>query len=57
MKSGNSGSSSDGCGCLGLVLGCLFLWALLFGVTVNGRHYGIHTCSCERGVEIDRGTP
>ncbi len=44
-------SSGGGCGCLSLVVFCLLIWALLFGVTVNGTHYGI-TCSMARGVEV-----
>lgn len=38
-------------GCLGTVIWCLLFWALLFGVTWHGRHYGI-TCSCDKGVEV-----
>lgn len=47
-----SDSSSGGCGCFGLILTILALWALLFGVTYKGQHYGINGCSCERGVEV-----
>lgn len=50
-QSGNSGG--DGClGCVTLILACLAAWALLFGVTVGGRHYQIVDCSTERGVEV-----
>ncbi len=47
-------NSGSGCGCFGLVLGVLALWALIFGVTVNGKHYGISGCSVDSGVKIDR---
>lgn len=55
------GSSSkkkvgDGCGCLGIVFFGIVMWALLFGVTVGDRHYGIG-CSTDRGVEVKWGTP
>lgn len=50
-QSGNSGG--DGClGCITLILACIAFWALLFGVTVGGRHYQIVDCSTERGVEV-----
>lgn len=38
-------------GCLAIVLACVALWALLFGVTWNGKTHGI-SCSCARGVEV-----
>ena len=50
-------SDNDGCtvrvgwGCLPLVLLVFLGWALLFGVTWNGKHHGI-SCSRARGVEI-----
>lgn len=46
--------NSEGPGCFTFVLGVIALWALLFGVTVGGKHYGLRSCSCDRGVEIDR---
>ncbi len=51
-RSENS-SSGCGCGCVGIIFGVLFIWALLFGVTINGTHYGLSGCSQSRGVEID----
>jgi len=42
----------SGGGCLGTILLVIVAWALLFGVTVDGKHYGM-SCSCERGVGID----
>ena len=41
-----------GCGCLSPILGFLLIWALLFGVTVGGRHYFID-CSCAHGVSVE----
>ena len=43
--------SSNGGSCLGCVLFIFVMWAVLFGVTWNGIHYGIE-CSSEHGVEI-----
>ena len=49
-----SDESNSGIGCLPLILGILAIWAVCFGVTVDGKHYGLKGCSCDRGVEIDR---
>lgn len=38
-------------GCIGCVLTVIVLWALLFGVTYGGKHYGL-SCSCANGVEV-----
>ena len=46
----NNGNSSGG-GCLRVILLVLVLWALIFGVTWNGRHYEIG-CSCDKGVHV-----
>jgi len=52
MSDKTSMSGSAGCGgCLGCVVFVLLAWALLFGITIGGIHYGI-SCSTERGVEI-----
>ncbi len=40
-------------GCLGVIAMVLFVWALLFGVTYEGKHYGI-SCSRDRGVEVEK---
>lgn len=40
-----------GHGCFGFVVFCAVLWALCFGVTVGGVHYGTR-CSEARGVEV-----
>lgn len=56
MTSSNSGSSGGGgCGCFSSVLFLLLMWALLFGVSVDGKHYGIG-CSCDDGVSVDSGS-
>ncbi len=38
-------------GCVTTILAILLLWALLFGVTIGGRHYKL-SCSKDKGVEI-----
>ena len=38
-----------------IILGCILLWAFLFGVTVDGKHYGFNGCSESRGVGFDWG--
>lgn len=45
--------SGSGCGCIGLALGIVALWALVFGVTIGGHHYGISGCDVEHGVKVD----
>lgn len=50
MNDGDGG----GMGCVSTILVCVLAWALLFGVTVSGKHYGLKDCSCARGVEIDK---
>jgi hypothetical protein len=49
----HTGSSGGGCGCLSIILFVMLVWALVFGVTIDGRHYGI-SCSMARGVEVSR---
>ena len=45
--------NTGGCGgCLTTILVIIFIWALLFGVTIDGKHYGI-SCNCS-GVHIDK---
>ena len=47
------GSKGGGCfGCLGIIAFFIVMWALIFGVTLGGRHYGL-SCSMEHGVTID----
>ncbi len=50
----NGGKSSDS-GCLGFVVGLLLIAALLFGVTIDGKHYGLRDCGCDTGLVIDAG--
>ena len=38
-------------GCVSIVVTVLFLWALIFGVTIDGKHRQIG-CSCDKGVEV-----
>lgn len=47
---------SGGGSLLGTILGLTILWALLFGVTVDGKHYGF-SCTCDRGVVLHDGVP
>ena len=39
-------------GCLGVAVTLIVLWAVLFGVTVGGKHYGLR-CDSHKGVVID----
>ncbi len=43
--------SGSGWGCLTTVAAVLVVWAFLFGVTWNGKHYGL-SLSCSEGVVI-----
>ncbi len=47
--SGNSG----GWGCVSFVLFCIVAWALLFGVTVGTKHYGLIGCDAANGVKLE----
>ena len=52
-----SQDDSAGCnpmGCFSIVLIGLAFWALVFGVTVNGRHYGVAGCNTEQGIKINK---
>ncbi len=53
MSETSTGNGGSEWGCLPLILTILVLWALLFGVSFDGRHYGIG-CSCDRGVTVDK---
>jgi hypothetical protein len=41
-------------GCISTIIALIVVWALLFGVTIDGKHYGL-TCDCNHGVVVDRG--
>lgn len=41
-------------GCIGTVLLVVAVWALIFGVTVGGKHYGVSGCDTDHGVKVDR---
>ena len=48
-----STGSKNGClGCLVTILAIIGLWAVIFGVTIDGKHYGL-SCDCHKGVVID----
>ena len=47
-----SDSEGGGCGCVSVVITVLVLWALVFGVTWDGRHYEVGF-SCDRGVVVE----
>lgn len=52
-SSGGGGGSGCGCfGCLGFIAFVLVGWALLFGWSVDGRHYSLGL-SCDRGVTVE----
>jgi hypothetical protein len=46
--------SCGGVGCVTTILACVALWALVFGVTVGGKHYGMAGCDSNSGVTIDK---
>jgi len=50
LKPPEGGGSSDA-GCLASILLALVVWALVFGVTVDGKHWTI-SCSGSKGVEF-----
>ena len=50
-SSSNRSSGGSGCGCFSIIASVLAIWALLFGVTWNGKHYNIG-CSCTDGVVV-----
>jgi len=55
MAKDNNSSVSVSCGgCLGTVLLIVGVWALVFGVTVSGKHYGVSGCDTDHGVKVDR---
>ena len=49
----NESSSGNPFGCFFLILSIIALWALVFGVNVNGKHYGVTGCDCN-GVHVDK---
>jgi hypothetical protein len=53
-KTSSSGSGGGGCGCFSAILVIVALWALCFGVTIDGKHYGLSGCDTQKGVVIDR---
>jgi hypothetical protein len=53
-KQAGNGGNGGGCGCVGLIASILFIWALVFGVNVNGKHYGMDGCNCN-GIQIGTG--
>ena len=55
MRNSSKSSVSVSCGgCLGTVLLIVAVWALVFGVTVDGKHYGVSGCDATHGVKVDR---
>lgn len=49
-KSSNS-TVNCGCGCFSTIISILIIWALIFGITIDGKYYGV-SCSCSKGVDI-----
>lgn len=39
-------------GCLSTIVAIIFIWALIFGVTIGGKHHGI-SCTRDRGVVVE----
>jgi len=44
--------NGGGSGGLGIIILFILCWALAFGFTVGGKHYGV-SCTTERGVAFD----
>ena len=51
---GNVKISCGGAGCFTSILIIVALWALIFGVTIGGKHYGVTGCDSTNGVQIDK---
>jgi hypothetical protein len=51
-KEEKKSGGGSGCGCFSTIATLLVLWALIFGVTVGGKHHRITSCSCEKGIEV-----
>jgi hypothetical protein len=49
-----SSAGGGGLGCLGSIAVFFVLWALIFGITVDGRHYEVDCtgCTCDQGVVV-----
>lgn len=47
----SGGGGGGGCGCLSIVVFFLLMWALIFGVTFEGKHYSIG-CGCDESVSV-----
>ncbi len=45
--------SCNCCGCIIIILACLALWGLIFGVTIAGKHYGLSACSTKKGLVFE----
>src|SRR5262249_21799097 len=41
-------------GCITTIVLCVVAWALIFGVTVGGKHYGMSGCDTDHGVKVDK---
>jgi hypothetical protein len=39
--------------CVGLILMCMLIWALIFGVTYGGVHHGVTCGNGSQGVVIE----
>lgn len=38
-----------------LILALMLIYALISGVTMNGKHYGLRDCNSREGLVIDNG--
>lgn len=54
MSESSKSEAGGCCGCISVVLMLVALWGLVFGVTIDGKHYGIATCDTKRGLVIDK---
>jgi hypothetical protein len=52
-KENEPSDGNHGPGCAATIVAGLVVWAFLFGVTWDGRHYDV-SCTCRRGVVVNQ---
>ncbi len=49
-----SSNEDSGHSFIGLIVTILVVYALCFGVTINGKHYGVVDCNGKDGIKIEK---